>query len=172
MDLDTYNSSIPRSSVLKPINLKYYDSKYSKNFEIEFQFQANAPTGNLFQTDNEGSGIRIELVPSPISSEFNFLIQYRAWDGERYLITTNELKLNRKYLLNLTVDVDNRVKLMINNQLILEEKISKQDIRYQRFILGAGLSGSRVFNGEITDAKMNLDVYSRKSLIPIKLFVL
>ena len=171
MDLDTYNSSIPRSSVLKPINLKYYDSKYSKNFEIEFQFQANAPTGNLFQTDNEGSGIRIELVPSPILSEFNFLIQYRAWDGERYLITTNELKLNRKYLLNLTVDVDNRVKLMINNQLILEEKISKQDIRYQRFILGAGLSGSRVFNGEITDAKINLDVYSRKSLIPIKLFV-
>lgn len=171
IDLDTYNSSIPQSSVLKPINLKFYDSEYSKNFEIEFQFQANAPTGNLFQTDDEGSGIRIELVPSPISDEFNFLIQYRAWDGERYLITTNELKLNTKYLLNLTIDVDNRVKLAINNKLILEEKISKQDIRYQRFILGAGLSGSRVLNGEIIGAKMNLDVYSRKSLIPIKLFV-
>ena len=74
-------------------------------------------------------------------------------------------------MLNLTIDVDNRVKLAINNQLILEEKISKQDIRYQKFILGAGLSGSRVFNGEIIGAKMNLDVYSRKSLIPIKLFV-
>lgn len=163
---DFYTSGPSQTSAPKSINLKYYDSKYSKNFEIEFGFRARTPTGNLFQTDNEGSGIRLELVPSATPNEFTFLLQYRTWDGERFLKTTKSLELNRNYILNLSLNYDNQLRLSIDNREILKERISKQDIRFKRFILGAGLSGTRVFNGDIANATFNLDTFERKSFVP------
>ena len=163
---DAYISGSPQISAPKSINLKYYDNKYSKNFEIEFSFRARTTTGNLFQTDNEGSGIRLELVPSAAPDEFTFLLQYRAWDGERFLKTTKSLELNRDYILNLSLNYDNQLRLSIDNREILKERISKQDIRFKRFILGAGLSGTRVFNGDIANATFNLDTFERESFVP------
>ena len=169
---DTYASSTIETATPQPINIKYYDNKYSKNFQIKFSFLATAPGGNLFQTDNEGSGIRLELVPSSTPEEFTLLLQYRAWDGERFLFTTKNLMLNRLYFFDLNLSNDNQIQLKIDNREILRERISKQDIRYKRFILGAGLSGSRVFDGYISNATLILQTSERKSLVPINILIL
>jgi len=166
--LEEYRNNSTLNTELQAINLKYHDSKYVKDFKIQFEFVPQSPDGNLFQTDNEGSGVRLELRPGEVPNHFKLLLQYRAWDGERFIAPEQSFKLNERYSLKLEIDVNNRLKLHINQKVIVDQRISKQDIRYKRFVLGAGLSASRIFYGEIYNPKLNLEIYDRSPKIPIE----
>ena len=166
--LEEYQNNSTLNTELQTINLKYYDSKYVKNFKIQFEFVPLTSDGNLFQTDNEGSGVRLELRPGEVPNHFKLLLQYRAWDGERIIAPEQSFNLNEKHLLNLEIDVNNRLKLHIDQTVIVDQRISKQDIRYKKFVLGAGLSASRIFYGEIYNPKLNLEIYDRTPKIPIE----
>jgi len=170
--LENYQNDSTANTNLQAFNIKYYDSKYTKHFRAQFDFIPVTPGGNLFQTDNEGSGVRLELVQSEIPNKFKLLIQYRAWDGERIIAPNRGFNLNERHSLDLEIDINNRLILQMNSKTIVDQRISKQDIRYKRFVLGAGLSASRIFYGQIFNPKLNLEIFDRSPAIPIEVIIL
>ena len=168
------NDDGSESSLMKYL-IPYDDNLTHKEFEISFNFKnSNFQSGDLFQTDSEGSGLRVEQLfeqESDGTVQAKLLIQYRSWNEERSLTsekTYSPENLNNFYL---HLDFDNQLMVRINNEVFLNERISKQDIRYKEFILGAGLSGSRIFAGEISNTKMKLKFAERKPFIPTSILL-
>jgi len=172
-DLSTVSNPKADPSAVYRVKIPYDDNFHHKKFSISFDFQNFSPSGgNLFQTDSEGSGLRVEQIVEerdgkPMS---RILLQYRSWNEERLLESTRQYDPLRKNRFDLQLNFQNHLTVRINNVKFIDTQIDKQDIRYRDFVLGAGLSASRVFSGTISNTRFTLEEAIRDTPVPIWAF--
>jgi len=122
---------------------------YLKRLNISFRFfMPEVKNGmNLFQTSNEGSGVRME-----VQSPSNLMIQVRTRDANEIIVPLSyQISANKWYKVNLSIDEQNKTTIIINNETVYSRTIRKMDYFIDDIAIGTGLSKSRNFEGIIKD---------------------
>lgn len=138
---------------------------YLKRLNISFQFfMPKFKNGmNLFQTSNEGSGVRME-----VQDPSNLIIQVRTRDSNEIVIPlSNRILANKWYSINLSIDELSKTTVIINNETVYSRIIRKMDYFIDDIAIGTGLSMSRNYEGIIKNFSLKYQLLEPnfKSLI-------
>lgn len=130
--------------------------RYLKRLNISFLFFISELKHgmNLFQTSNEGSGIRMEL-----QSPSNLVIQVRTRDANEIVVPLSyAITANKWYNVNLSIDEKNKTTVIINNETVYSRTIRKMDYFIDDIAIGTGLSKSRNFEGIIKNLSLKYEL--------------
>ncbi len=120
---------------------------------------------NVFQTASDGKGIRMELYAPPAEKEANLDLFVGTIPGlpkveQRYTLLT-DAKRGATYSVDIKIDKNKKLKVWINNRLVLD--ITNKNLRYivGDIAVGAGANKKRGFNGEIKDFNIEYKIVKR-----------
>ncbi|MFA6532856.1 MAG: hypothetical protein WCT22_02545 [Patescibacteria group bacterium] len=129
---------------------------YLKRLDISFQFfMPELKHGmNLFQTSNEGSGIRME-----VQGPANLILQVRTRDSNEIVVPLSyTVSANKWYEVNLSIDESSKTTVIINNETVYSRIIRKMDYFIDDIAIGTGLSKSRNFDGIIKNFSIKYEL--------------
>lgn len=157
--VDTYDSISENASV-RSVTSFSDDLVASQRKEVDIRFRVKVRSidnnNNVFQTDIDNRGIRIELANPGVMA----LVVGDGTDvGYKAYICTDTLVLGRWYDVRVNIGNQSLIKVYINS--INTIKVYDPAIRYsvRDIAVGAGYGRSRVFNGEISDFSLTYKLF-------------
>ncbi len=113
---------------------------------------------NIFQTAPYNKGVRMELSDP---AGLGLVVGDGTETGLRGYKISGPLELNKWYSVSVNIDVDKRIKVFLNDELILDIVDEKIAYDITSIAVGTGFSKTRPFFGEIKDFSIKYKLFDK-----------
>jgi hypothetical protein len=127
----------------------------TRSFHISMSLLARSLAGypNAFQTAPGNAGVRLELAPGNVG-----LIVAASRGTWQYIPISSTFEINEPHTIDVTIDARNRVVIVLDGKVALDEVIPDLTYEISDVVIGAGYSKQRPFVGQIQDASFSLQI--------------
>lgn len=166
-----------RDSALSAIK-EFSESVKSEYKEVDIAFDARLYSirnwQNIFQTAPVNTGIRMEISEP---ATLGIIVSTKNSEGYRWLFVTESLKLNKRYSVRVVTDINKRLKVWLDDHVVLDIIDPNFDYTLSEIAIGSGYSKTRPFDGELTNFRINYKLFKdnkkvRLTIISIKVFLI
>ncbi len=163
-----YGSSSQATSQSSIKEFRQKDIRGFKDIAISFAMKTYSidDHNNVFQTAPFNSGIRMELSKP---STLVLIVKSNTSSGFAPIILTKSIKLNKWYNIAINIDRLGHVKIILDNEQIVNWVDRNLDFAVSDIMVGAGFDKTRVFKGKISNFKLSLKVFEKMNLAKIKI---
>jgi hypothetical protein len=125
-----------------------------RSFHISMTFVPRSLDGypNAFQTAPLNDGIRLEFSPGMVGL---IVSTYEKW---QFIPISIAILPNSTHTIDITIDEQNRVRVILDGQVAVDEVIPELSYRLSDIVVGSGFSKQRPFVGEIRDASVSFQI--------------
>lgn len=164
-----FDSRSPQAelSAVKEINETQESNQQEININFRMKVYSMGEFGNVFQTAELNSGIRLELIKP------NTLLLIIANAGhEKGIELTKSLELNKWYSIAITINQSGRIKVFVDGAMTAHALLNSTNYKIQGIAVGTGFSKSRPFDGKVENFSISYKLYKKQKRAILNLYYL